>query len=344
MSPNTNLLYRSIEDYLGSGEQRFFGKGYRRSEHRIRDISVMPGDNPNTDVQATASIAYPHDWSTKGDQIDLLPHLSSIDTLVIGAQLSEMYLAHVYDFDENMRRDMRLRKVTLRAGATPQENLVDISLVAKLCTTKPLANDEDRCISIIDCRLGLMRARCEIEHHNAQYVGTPRVYPSIEDILGSPMSRYYGEGFKARKQRIEDVRVNMDTLQSDARVHIESINGINSGVEGINGRYHPSVSMIDCFVVILQMTQIMMYELDAVKRQESNTLWMIQTVLEDVVTPRVEASTQDALSVDAQSAIRSKHLIPLRGSVWRNLDIIGHCGGITMQSSLAHALPRSAQE
>ncbi len=339
MSSNTTLLYRSIEDYLGSGEQRFFGKGYRRADYRIGDLSVTAGGELDAGVRGKVSVAYPSDWSTKGDQIDLRPHLSSIDTLVIGAQLSELYLAHVYDFDESMRRDMRLRKVTLRAGSAPQEDLVDISLGAKLRTTRVLEGDGDRCVSTMDCQLGLMRARCEIEHRVAQGSDTPGEYRLVEDRLGSPVSRYYGEGFKARKQRIEDVRIDMEALQADARVHIESIAGLESGVEGINGRYQPSVSMVDCFVVILQMTQVMMYELDAVRRQDSNTLWMIQTVLEEVGPP----SAEETLSVDARSAIRSKHLLPLRGSVWRNLDLVGHCGGISMRSSLAHALPDTAQ-
>lgn len=343
MSTNTTLFYNSIEDYLGSGEQRFFGKGYRRSDHRIRDITVTSEDESNACVQGTATVAYPHDWSTKGDQVDLRPHLSSIDTLVIGAQLSEMYLAHAYGFDGNMRKDMRLRKVTLRAGSTPQEDLIDIALVAKLRSTKPVVNAEGRCVSTIDCQLGQMRARCEIEHQIAQPVNTTGTYRSVEDILGSPIARYYGEGFKARKQKIEDVRVDMETLQADAHVHIEAIPGIDSGTEGINSRYQPSVSMIDCFVVILQMAQVMMYELDAIRRQNSNTLWMIQTVLEEVVPPHIETGTQDVLSVHAQSSIRSKHLLSLRGSAWRNLDIVGHCGGITMKTSIAHALPEPAQ-
>src|SRR5579859_3657844 len=345
MSTNAILLYKSIEDYLGSGEQRFFGKGYRRAEYRFGDISVTLGDEGNLDVQAKLSVVYPHDWSVKADQIDLRPHLSSIDTLVIGAQLSEIYLAHAYGFDKDARRNMRLRKVILRAGSTPEENLIDIPLVAKLRTTKPLAGDGDRCISTIDCQAGLMRARCEIEHQIAPRVNTTGVYRTVEEILGSPTSRYYGEGFKARKQRIEDVQVDMEMLRSDARVHVEAIQeeGMHSGTEGMNGQYQPSVSMIDCFVVLLQMTQVMMYELDAVRRQDSNTLWMIQTVLEEVVLPDVAADAQGLLSVDAQSTIRGKHLLPLHGSVWRNLDIVGHCGGITMQSSIAHALPSSVQ-
>lgn len=342
MSTNTTLLYRSIEDYLGSGEQRFFGSGYRRAEYQISNISITPGDASRANVEGVASVIYPRDWSTKGDQTDLRPHLSSIDTLVIGAQLSEMYLTHAYGLDENMRRAMRLRKVTLRAGSTPEEHLSAISLVANLRTTKPLAGSEDKSVSTVDCQLGQMRARCEIEHPIAQHITVPGAYRSIEDLLGSPMSRYYGEGFKARKQRIEDIHVDMETLQSDACVHVEAIPGMAYGMEGINGNFQPSVSMVDCFVVILQLTQIMMYELDAIRRENSNTLWMIQTVLEEAILPQVQTETQEILPVHAQSTIRSKHLLPLRGSIWRNLDIVGHCSGITIQSTLAHALSSPA--
>lgn len=344
MSTNATLFYRSIEDYLGPGEQRFLSSGYRRANYRIGDIAVTPGDESDADVQGIASVVYPpRGWSTKGDQTDLRPHLSTVDTLVIGTQLSEIYLVHTYGFDENIRRNMRLCKVTLKAGSTPQENLIDIPLAAKLRTTKPLPDNENRCISIIDCHVGFMRARCEIEHHVAPPVNLAGRYHSVEDILGPAMSRYYGEGFKTRKQRIEDVQVDMETLQSEAQVHIESIQGISSGTEGIHGRYQPSVSMIDCLVVIGQMAQVMMYELDAVRRQDSNTLWVRQAVLEEVVLPPAGVGTLEVLSVGAWSAIRSRDLLHLGDSVWRTLGIVGHCGGIATQISFAHALPAPIQ-
>ncbi len=346
MPNKPTLFYRSVDDYLGPREQRFFGSGYRRVDCYIGDISVAPENASGTHVQGVASIVYPYDWSTKRDQIDLCPHFSSIDALVISAQLSEICLTHAYGFDDNMRRDMRLRKVTLRAGSTPQQDLKNIPLAANLQMAKPLVDDGERCVSTIDCRLGLMSVRCEVEHHMVPLANIPGAYHSIEDMLGPPASRYYGEGFKARKQRIEDVRVDMEILQTDACVYLESMHSVDGGtrgIRGINGNYQPSISMIDCLVVIGQMLQIMMYELDAVQRQNSNTLWMRHTVLEEVVPPRKGTGTQDILSVDAQVTTRSKKLLSLRGSVWRILDIVGYCGGVTIQLSVVHELPSLAQ-
>lgn len=339
MPNEPTLFYRSVDDCLGPREQRFFGSGYRRVDCCIGDISVAPGNASGTHVQGVASIVYPYDWSTKRDQIDLRPHFSSIDALVISAQLSEICLTHAYGFDDNMRRDMRLRKVTLRAGSTPQQDLKNIPLVADLQMAKPLVDDGERCVSTIDCRLGLMSARCEVEHHMVPLTNIPGAYHSIEDILGPPASRYYGEGFKARKQRIEDIRVDMEILQADARVYLKSMQSIDGETRGINSNYQPSISMIDCLVVIGQMLQIMVYELDAVQRQNSNTLWMRHTVLEEVVPPCKGTGTQDILSVDAQVTTRSKKLLPLKGSVWRTLDIAGYCGGVTIQLSVVHELP-----
>lgn len=331
MTTGKLLSYRSIDDYLGPGETRFFSRGYRRVEYQVGDIITTPAALTQSGVQATATLAYPGDWSKKTADVDLRPHLSTVDALVLSAQLSEFYLTHAYGLDSAMRRNMELRRVTLRAGTTPQENLVGVPLSATLRATKP--DPQGGFVSVFDCAAGVMRARCEIKHQIGQQTTAEGAYGSLEDVLGPAVSRYYGEGFKFRRQVIEDVQVDMDALHADTTVRIESTQG-GVPTEGLEGSYQPSVSMIDCFVVNLQMAQVLMYEMDAVDRQNSNTLWMLQTVLEAPKPNRPFRAPQPA-----HAGIVGKHLLPLRGRKWRNVDIVGSCGGIDLRCSFAHELP-----
>ena len=157
------LLYRSMDGVSRIRSGRFFGRGYRRAHHRVEDVVVTPGrERPAT--HARVSIDYPVDWSTKAARNDLRPHLSTVDVLVLGVQLSEAHLAHAYGLDGAQRRAMRLRKVTLRAGGEPQEDLSRLPATAALASTTPEPGGRGSFVSVFDCRIGAMRARCEIEH------------------------------------------------------------------------------------------------------------------------------------------------------------------------------------
>ena len=332
----TQLAYGSVDDYLGPAETRFFGRGFQRAEYQISEVRVQPGREDRPEVRATVSVSYPADWSRKRDNIDLRPHLSTVDMLVLGVQFSEVALLHTYELDEEQRRDLWVRKVTLTAGTTPQEELTGLTGSAVPRETRPAPDSADTQISVFDCAVGVMRARVEIEHPTRQARAATGTYSSLEDVLGAPGLRYYGDGFKLRRQYVENVRVDMMELRATADVRLDPA-GSESATRGVDGRYQPSVSLVDCFVTNLQLAQVLMYELDGVPRQESNTLWMLRTVLDAAkpVRPFGEA-------LPTEVAITGKHLVPLRGGTWRNVEIRGGCGGVDLRASFAHELPAAA--
>lgn len=332
------MRYDSIDDYLGPGDTRFFASGYRRASHYIDAIVSTPADSVEPGVKTNVTVEYPSDWSKKTGEMDITPHLSSVDMIVLATQMSEIHLTHAYGLDESTRRNIRLLRVTLKAGTTPQEALNKISATAVLRETKAASNEDGVYVSVYDCEVGVMQARCEIQHPIATRSATEGHFGSTEEILGPPASRYYGEGFKFNRQFIEDVRVDMDTLDAEAAVRIEPVRGDQKPEEGVEGRYQPSVSMIDCFVVSLQLAQVMIYELDSVNRRDSNTLWMLNTDL------RAEKAHRpyDTGPLLARTTIEDKHLLSLNGSTWRNVDVVGDFGGIHLQCSFAHALPEVA--
>src|SRR5882724_4188968 len=129
------MFLKSIDDYLGPGETRFFARGYQRVGYETGDLVVDPGQ---ARVSATATLRYPADWSRKAVGTDLVPHLSTVDSLVLGVQLAEAYLAHALGLDAGARRSARLRRVRLQAGTTPQEDLSAVELRAELRGTEPL--------------------------------------------------------------------------------------------------------------------------------------------------------------------------------------------------------------
>ena len=335
------MLLRSIDDYLGPAETRFFSRGYQRAQYDVRTVQVDPALEEGLRVTASADIHYPADWSRKRTDVDLRPHLSTVDALVLGVQMAEAHLAHAHGLDGAGRRAARLRKVVLRAGDAPQEELADVPLSASLVRSRPDADAEGGHRSLYDSTVGGLRVRCEIEHSSARGGADlpPVAHATLADALGGAESRFYGEGFKRRRHTIRDVVVGVEALtaQADARFTEEGGPALGDGIEGAT---QPALSLIDAFVVNLQLAQVLMYELDSITRETSNTLWMMQTVLE---APRGHIRLPESSEpLRARTGITGHRLLPLRGGSWRSVDLRGAVADISMRAAFAHELPEEA--
>lgn len=337
MSTSQHVLLQSIDDYLGPSETRFFSRGYQRAEYRVSDIVVTPADAPDAGVRGTADVRYPADWSRKKDDTDLRPHLSTVDALVLGVQLAELHLTHGYGLDGAARRCMRLHKVVLRAGGAPQEELLDIPLAARLVKTTALPGQTGRFRSVHDCTVGNLQVRCEIEHEIAARAVEEAHHSSLEDALGPERERFWGGGFKRRRHHIRDVGIDLENFSARASIAFDP--ETEPTHEGIEGDRQPAVSLVDAFVVNLQLAQVLMYELDSISRSESNTLWMMQTVLE---APPETSWPVGPDACAARTRLSSWRLLPLRGGLWRSVEIAGELAGMNLRCGFAHELPPNA--
>ncbi len=337
MPTETLLHYDSIDDYLGPSIGRFFATGFRRVRHEVCDVAVTGVDASTPGVKARATLEYPTDWSKKKEEFDLPPHVSTVDMMVLGVQLSEVFLAHAYGLDPAARRRATLRKMTLRAGTAPQEELVDLPAVATLHTTTADSQADGGYVSVFDTNVGAMRSRYEIEHGIAGRASQQRTFATLDEALGPAPRRYFGDGFKYRRQVIEDVRADVEELTAEAFVRVESTGESEPATEGVDGAVTPSsFTPLDCFVANLQLTQILMYELDSINRRDSNTLWMLHTIL----TVKSRGYLDDSRArARARTSIIQKHLVPLRGGMWRNVEVLSSFGGVDMRCSFAHELP-----
>ncbi|BCY08847.1 AvrD family protein [Actinoplanes sp. L3-i22] len=332
MTAAVGMLLRldDVDDYLGPAHGRFFASGYRRATYGVRGVDVNVGGPGTGGTSARVDVAYPSDWSRKADA-DLRPHLSTMDMLVLGAQLSEAHLTQAYGLDATMQRQAWIRKVTLRAGSEPQEELTGLAGSAELIGCA--ASGDGTAVSTYQSRIGAMSARYEIVHPVARHDASGGRFDDLSAVLGDAGDRYYGEGFQAQRHRIENVEVDLAGLRSTARVTLEQT-GPRRPSEGLEGDYQPSWSLLDCFVVNLQLAQIMMYELDSLRRQDSNTLWMVKTVLRAERPQRPIAGP-----VTTQAAVTGKHLVDLRGGRWREVAVTANCAGVALRASFAHELP-----
>lgn len=328
-------LHRSIDALLGPRENRFFGEGFKRAKHQLRQISVTSGPGQASQTSARVSVSYPKDWSRKADK-DQRPHLSTVDVLVIGARMSEIHLAHTLGLSEEQQARAVLQRARIKAGTSPvEDDLADFPAVAQVVATAPFDTAGELFVSTVDCVVGTLRMRCEIRHEAGVPNPAAALFDSPYEVLGDPRAGLYGKGFTSRRQFVEDVELDPQTHTATAAVRVTAEEEAPLPAAGLDGAYHACASPVDAFVVGLQLGQVLLYALDGVPRASSNTLWMRETLLEpDPLRGPLPPTASATAWLE-----RHKLLENSKAETWRSADIVGDFHGVRMRCSVAHRLP-----
>lgn len=318
----------SVEDYLGPAKQRFFGNGYRRPTYRVQPVDT---DNPS-DLVAAVDVTYPEDWSLKRAGSDLRPHLSTVDVMILSVRSAEALLACLIGLTPVEVQGSMIRKLSVRAGSRPEESLLGLPLRATLRNTVPASDGEaGEADSTITVQVGVMQARVVLRHpaRSASHVGAID-FGHFEERP----SWHWGSGYRQDEQSIRAVLADTESLSAHASIGLH-----HNSVCGTRASHAPGpATLIDAFVTLLQLGQVLMYELDQIERARSDTLWMQQLVLCPSATSASEEWTSEERT-SAELRIAQHQLLDLPSGTWRNLNFEGESGGIAMTAAFAHRIP-----
>ncbi|MFH8224866.1 AvrD family protein [Streptomyces sp. NPDC018057] len=325
----SDLDYRTIEDILGPSSQRYFGEGMAKVEQALRSI-VFSADGS---IRATGGISYPKDWSAKRSSGELRPHLSSIDAVVLAAQLIECHLGHVYGLTAEQRSRAWIRSVEARAGGEPTLDLAAIAVGCTVTGSNAQKNSLGDWLTSFECRVGSIKVGIQVEHDAGDTPPQPGAFDSPAGVLGETWNPYHGNGHKLGTRTIERVRLfpQDGTAQALATV---SPAGRAEPLNGLGSWYAPALSLVDGIVISAQVAQALLYEVDGVSRDDTSTLWMRRFRAEQK-TPHQPIGTPFICALSTTSS----RLRDMRGAKWRMSDLNVRMLGVEGSFSLAHALP-----
>ncbi|WP_169727317.1 AvrD family protein [Segniliparus rugosus] len=332
----------SIDDILGPSEKRFFGSGYRRVVYGMHDVGVTSAEDGQVHAEAAIGLSYPGSWSKKKDGKERRPHFSTLDALILGAELAELCLArsHGWGYDSEDLARSWVRKVHIAAGAKPQEDLESLQATATRKAAPEIVLDDGFRVSVFSCRMGTMRVRLEVAHPHAPARSGQWSYQDRSTALCPPEHRYYGDGFKAWRHEIVDVHVDPAAPSARGTLHILPVDPESAAAAstfGLEAAYGPSASLVDLLVAASQLTQAVLYDFDGIRRENSDTLWMRRTTATAEHPHRPH--TSDGVPVNA--TLVNPDRVVFGGDVWSTTDVIGTVGGVTLESAIAHRVGHS---
>ena len=331
----TNSRVEVIDDRLGSSRGRFFGEGYKNVTRRLTSVEVMPHSAAALgEVRGSATLIYDLNWSTKGSRGGLRPHLSTLDGLLMAANLVEAYMVHTHQLDAAERRRLWFSQLTFQASGTPDEELAnfEVSAVHIDCVADPASMLGYR--STFRTRIGGLKINCVLEHERPRNVGPAGRFAVIDDLLGPEAQRYYGVGYRARTLQVRDLE--LDAGAGRVRAQVGSAPQLREP-DGVEACYPKSLSILEGMVALAQMAQVLIYEVDGLKRSRSNTLWMRRASM-----TRLNPEEPSALSANATVTIEREKTLRLGVGTWRTFDLVGEFQGFVARAALAHQLPEPA--
>lgn len=322
--------FDSIDEILGPAPRRYFGGGHRRVGLALSNIAIDP--LKKLPLTAVARLTYPDDWSTKDADPELRPHLSSIDAVVLSAQLIECYLAARLGLDSQARSRAWIRSASVRAGGKPWLALDTIPLGVSAVESRKQLNALGDRVTRFDCRVGGISLQVEVEHE----AGLPHdgrvTFDTSDDLLGLNRNPYYGAGHKAALRNLEDVRVDVPQGRTACVSLIEL--PADGKYDGLSSAYCPTLSVVDAILVGAQLAQALIYRWDGIGRETSSTLWMRKFSL-NMRTPYQPVEG----SFVPQVRTRSARLTRMAESTWRLMDLDAQILGVSGSMSIAHMLP-----
>ncbi|GAB2774808.1 AvrD family protein [Streptomyces daliensis] len=319
------VTLRTVDDFLGAREGRFFGEGFKRVHHALTDIAVEDGT-----ITATAGLEIPGSWSRKGETTQR-PHLSTIDVMLLGAQLTGLYAAHAGRLGPGT--PFAVRSCVIKAGRKPQEDDLDTFAVSGRVVEGP-ADDN---VVTMECRIGLLTVRIEAA------VGTGRPvwnswpgdgsYASAAELPGVWNDAPFGVPHRERGQFLTDVEIDTSACLARADLALPTVPAPSSAPGG-------EPTMVDLFVSALQLAQVLLYSLDGVARADSNTLWMRRTVIGPAAEGAGAAGEGDAGGDGRfEVALSEPTLLESAQGTWRSADVVSTYAGLRLTCSVAHLLP-----
>lgn len=327
------VKFKSIDEILGSKESRFFGIGYRRVSQNIRSINFSTKLN-YTEVVAVGRVQYPVNWSIKSDEIEIKPHLSSIDALLLAMQFCDCFLSIRFNLSDTQKRKMWLRKFMMRAGTNPMEEIDDFNISLNHIQTTPTQSLFCSHVTTTNVIVGNIKIQCEIEHdvgvdHELFFENNQFINFNFENR--QPNHHIYENGYKNVDHKIENVEIDVEKQQATAQI-ISQYSGFTIE-DGMSAAYHPTLTTIDCMVVIAQLGQALLYTIDHIPRSETNTLWMRE------IHMQCDNPQQSLSSCIATNSITKTRLTPMKGKTWRVAEMLGQFHGFSVKYSVAHELP-----
>jgi|GEM_PF-1730302 len=274
-SPPSLALPLELSAVLGPDKDRYFASGYRSVRYEVNAIRAA---NDGESISADCAVRYPADWSRRTDGTVRVPHLSTIDAVILPLLVTERLSPSIRDSPTASR----VAAFSLRAGAEPWDRL-DRVPVTYSATPDPAAGTLRLDGTVGNIKSSVTLANWPADAHEPELTTTAaRTRRENRSISRS----VYGDLTLATRTStwLTDYDPEARVLRCEHRAETEPA-AAAAGSHGLESAYWPGVTAIDQLTLMGQLAQAIIYIANGIDRARMGTLWMRNSALEFSLDP-----------------------------------------------------------
>lgn len=289
--------FPSIDLVLGDRADRYFGDGHttaRRTVQILKRERRVEGEG----FIWQAAVECDSAWSSKAG-IQQRPHLTTIDVIELALQC--LHSAVPNKAPSASRQACRLHCMRIMAGTVPVEGDLSSLVIAGLFY------DTSDDLRLLELQIANMKV-------------------TIGYSLGVRQCDEF-ESTERQKCALRDVFLHRNDHDSENMIGGAVLCAHQTLLSG-------AWSLSSCFAGTLQLGQALLYELDGIQRDETNTLWMKRTA---VIVTNAAPRFEDPQPIHVR--LRNARKYSKANGEWRRADIVGLVANNRIICSVTHRLP-----
>ena len=257
------IKLRNAVQFLGKKEERYFAFGFKKIVCNLDNFSYSPNK-----LTSLLYVKWEEGWSVK-DTRQLKPHLGSIESFTVVARMVEIYMAIKYNLCEDEISNSKFQTIRIKTKLCT----CDINAPLSVCLVEKVANinRSDKSTSDFEITIGNFQYNVCLEYaSNSSSYGF-----SFDKFATSTINRrdhYYYTGYKLSNIDIENIIIQNGEQTLTA---IPSIKRSTSNRTcGLATSLLPELTFLDFLRIGGQLTQILLYSFDGIRREDSQNLWI----------------------------------------------------------------------
>jgi hypothetical protein len=270
---NTMIYLDSPDHFLGPSQNRYFGEGYRKTKHQITNLQIR-----DKLLIAKLSVKWPPVWSQKKGQI-ISPHIGSLDFFIVSELLIERYIRIIDNIKDPCIEKMWISNFSCKAG----NQAIEHRTIPCSCIKLSQKEENNTLAHLYKIRINnvcaLLTVRQQIcRKNNRKCLSSCNglatiILDKINKTHELNKLSYYNSIYKKFDRSIRHIEIYKDENRIKASVNLLNL-GKSNVFGGIGKEYLPSITFCDLILVAGQLSQILLFNLEGIERDDAKNLWL----------------------------------------------------------------------
>lgn len=296
---------------LGNAEQRYFGSGYKNTTHIFENFRIL-----NNSLIADLNIKWKTVWARKNGK-PIIPHVSSLDFYIVATLLTEHYLKLLGNIKNVCVNKIWVEEFYCKAASQS----IDDSLLTCSCLKTSQQKHDNVIVYSFLIKIQNVTANLKVR----QVLCKDRIRKCKSICNNSPINQntnnylylgnrfnYHDTYYKQLDRIILNIEVYIDERKVCSDIVLENWTYPDQ-ITGIGTSEMPCLTFGDLILLAGQLSQILIYQLDNITRDNATNLWLreIRGIHKYPVNPKTKACV----------SIISSNTLSVKGKCYNDLRL-----------------------